>query len=67
MSSNNDDDKEWVPISEDALHNLFGSSNEEIDKTNWDALDYKQIRDASYYAKYFPGFSEENTSDISSM
>ena len=55
-----ENDERWTPITEDTLNEMFGSSStEEIDNTNWDALDYGQLRDAEYYAKHFPGFSSE--------
>ena len=48
--------EQWKPLSD--LSN-FGSNVDDLDKTNWDSLDYSCSRDENWYRERFGGFSEE--------
>lgn len=50
----------WTPVSEEYLEEMFcGDKGVDLDKTNWDALDYNAPRDHDWYAQKFPGFPDE--------
>ena len=47
----------WVPL--DNVDMFCGDGSIDLDKTNWNQLDYAVKRDHDWYTKKFPGFPEE--------
>ena len=48
--------EQWKPITD---LSMFGSDENGMDNTNWDALDFSCARDENWYKERFGGFSDE--------
>lgn len=52
-----EDEGTWTPC--ENLDMFMGNQGIDLDKTDWDALDYANKRDYDWYKKKFPGFPDE--------
>ncbi len=53
-------EEEWGPAKPlDDVSAFCGSGGIDLDKTDWNSLDYNQGRDIEWYRRKFPGFDDD--------